>query len=29
VRDFDEVRRKYKDELAGIHNLDFAPAKKK
>jgi putative two-component system response regulator len=29
VREFDEVRRKYKDELAGIHDLDFAPVKKK
>jgi putative two-component system response regulator len=29
VREFDEVRRKYKDELAGIHDLDFSPAKKK
>ncbi len=29
VREFDAVRRKYKDELAGIHDLDFAPVKKK
>jgi putative two-component system response regulator len=29
VREFDEVRRKYKDELEGIHDLDFAPVKKK
>ena len=31
VKEFDEVRAKYKDELEGIHNLDFAaaPAKKK
>ena len=26
VKAFDEVRTKYKDELAGIHDLDFAPA---
>jgi putative two-component system response regulator len=29
VKDFDAVRAKFKDELAGIHDLDFAPAKKK
>jgi len=29
VKQFDEVRSKYKDELEGIHNLDFAPATKK
>jgi len=29
VKEFDEVRAKYKDELEGIHDLDFAPAKKK
>ena len=29
VREFDEVRRRYKDELEGIHDLDFAVAKKK
>ena len=30
VKEFDEVRGKYKDELEGIHNLDFAaPAPKK
>jgi putative two-component system response regulator len=29
VREFDAVRAKYKDELAGIHDLDFAPVKKK
>ena len=32
VKDFDEVRKKYKDELEGIHDLDFAaplPPKKK
>jgi putative two-component system response regulator len=29
VKEFDAVRAKYKDELAGIHDLDFAPAKKK
>jgi len=31
VKEFDEVRGKYKDELEGIHDLDFAPvpAKKK
>ncbi|HUN69818.1 MAG TPA: HD domain-containing phosphohydrolase [Burkholderiales bacterium] len=29
VKEFDAVRGKYKDELAGIHDLDFAPAKKK
>jgi putative two-component system response regulator len=29
VKDFDGVRHKYKDELEGIHNLDFAPHKKK
>ncbi len=26
VKEFDEVRVKYKDELEGIHDLDFAPA---
>jgi putative two-component system response regulator len=26
VNEFDEVRAKYKDELEGIHNLDFSPA---
>ncbi|MEK6246499.1 MAG: HD domain-containing phosphohydrolase, partial [Pseudomonadota bacterium] len=31
VKEFDQVRTKYKDELEGIHDLDFAPvpAKKK
>ncbi|MGH7186698.1 MAG: HD-GYP domain-containing protein, partial [Pseudomonadota bacterium] len=29
VRQLDEVRAKYKDELEGIHDLDFSPAKKK
>ena len=29
VKEFDEVRARYKDELEGIHDLDFAPAKKK
>jgi putative two-component system response regulator len=29
VKEFDAVRAKYKDELAGIHDLDFAPVKKK
>jgi putative two-component system response regulator len=29
TKEFDEVRAKYKDELAGIHNLDFAAAPKK
>ena len=29
VKYFDEVRSRHKDELAGIHDLDFAPAKKK
>jgi len=31
VKEFDEVRARYKDELAGIHDLNFAPvaAKKK
>jgi len=29
VKDFDEVRSRYKDELAGIHDLNFAPVKKK
>jgi putative two-component system response regulator len=29
VKQIDAVRGKYKDELAGIHDLDFAPAKKK
>jgi putative two-component system response regulator len=29
VKEFDEVRGRFKDELEGIHNLDFAPAKKK
>jgi len=29
VREFDAVRHKYKDELEGIHDLDFGPAKKK
>ena len=29
VKYFDEVRSRYKDELAGIHDLNFAPAKKK
>jgi cyclic di-GMP phosphodiesterase len=28
VKEIDEVRGKYKDELEGIHDLDFAPAKK-
>ena len=26
MKEFDEVRAKYKDELEGIHDLDFAPA---
>lgn len=26
AKEFDEVRAKYKDELEGIHDLDFAPA---
>ena len=29
VREFDTVRRKHKDELEGIHDLNFAPVKKK
>ena len=29
VRDFDAVRHKYKDELEGIHDLDFGTPKKK
>jgi putative two-component system response regulator len=29
VKQFDEVRMRYKDELAGIHDLDFAPVGKK
>ena len=29
VKEFDEVRGKYKDELEGIHDLNFAPAAKK
>jgi putative two-component system response regulator len=29
TKEFDEVRAKYKDELAGIHDLDFAAAPKK
>ena len=29
VKEFDELRGKYKDELEGIHDLDFAPATKK
>jgi len=29
VRDFDGVRRKHKDELEGIHDLNFAPVTKK
>ena len=29
MKQFDEVRKKYRDELEGIHNLDFSPAKKK
>ena len=29
VKYFDEVRSRYKDELAGIHDLDFAPVPKK
>jgi putative two-component system response regulator len=29
VKEFDAVRGKYKDELEGIHDLNFAPAKKK
>jgi putative two-component system response regulator len=29
VKEFEAVRAKYKDELEGIHDLDFAPAKKK
>jgi len=29
VKEFDEVRSKFKDELEGIHDLNFAPAKKK
>ncbi|MGH8766084.1 MAG: HD domain-containing phosphohydrolase [Burkholderiales bacterium] len=29
VREFDEVRRRYKDELEGIHDLDFGAPKKK
>jgi len=29
VKEFDEVRHKYKDELEGIHDLNFAPTKKK
>ncbi|MCC6210794.1 MAG: response regulator [Burkholderiales bacterium] len=29
LKEFDEVRAKYKDELEGIHDLNFAPARKK
>lgn len=29
VKYFEEVRTRHKDELAGIHDLDFSPAKKK
>jgi putative two-component system response regulator len=29
VKEFDEVRARHKDELEGIHDLNFAPAKKK
>jgi len=29
VKEFDDVRGRYKDELEGIHDLDFAPAKTK
>ena len=29
VKEFDAVRTRHKDELAGIHDLNFAPAKKK
>jgi hypothetical protein len=29
VQEFDEVRARYKDELVGTHDLDFAPAKNK
>jgi putative two-component system response regulator len=29
VKDFDAVRAQYKDELEGIHDLDFAPVGKK
>ena len=29
VKEFDEVRARYKDELEGIHDLNFAPLKKK
>jgi len=29
VKEFDDVRSKYKDELEGIHDLNFAPVKKK
>jgi response regulator RpfG family c-di-GMP phosphodiesterase len=29
VKEFDEVRARYKDELEGIHDLNFAPVKKK
>jgi putative two-component system response regulator len=29
VKELDEIRGRYKDELAGIHDLNFAPAKKK
>jgi len=29
AKEFDAVRSKYKDELAGIHDLDFSPAPKK
>lgn len=29
VKDFEEVRARHKDELEGIHDLNFAPVKKK
>jgi response regulator RpfG family c-di-GMP phosphodiesterase len=29
AKEFDEVRARHKDELAGIHDLDFAPVRKK
>jgi len=29
AKEFDEVRSRHKDELAGIHDLNFAPVKKK
>ena len=29
VKYFDEIRSRHKDELAGIHDLNFAPVKKK